>query len=172
MQPQPLTDAQYAALDKKLWSFFKRGADVCRREKLPELLEIVALAHKRRKDEDEDGALWGYYRLEQTDPDTDNTLWIYVYTRGESKGHFAFGCDQFTEEELSAATVDDTKDIPLTDGDYKLVDGAAWFTVKNVSIRVHENGEKVMVDLYPLDQEAGLPLTRAEVFFEGAKTPA
>jgi hypothetical protein len=40
-------------------------------------------------------------------------------------------------------------DVKLPDGDYVLADGAAWFKVKNFSIRIQSTDEGVVVDLYP-----------------------
>ncbi len=34
----------------------------------------------------------------------------------------------------------------LRDGDYVLIDGAAWFTVGKFSIRIHQTDEGVVVD--------------------------
>lgn len=36
----------------------------------------------------------------------------------------------------------------LTDGDYILSEGAAWFSVKGFSIRIHSTDEGVVVDMY------------------------
>ena len=38
-------------------------------------------------------------------------------------------------------------DVNLIDGDYVLTDGAAWFRVKNFSIRIQSTDEGVVVDL-------------------------
>jgi len=40
-------------------------------------------------------------------------------------------------------------DVNLVEGDYVLTDGAAWFKVKNFSIRIQSTDEGVVVDLYP-----------------------
>jgi hypothetical protein len=39
-------------------------------------------------------------------------------------------------------------DTPLIDSDYKLTEGAAWFTVKNFAIRIHSTDEGVIVDIF------------------------
>ena len=41
----------------------------------------------------------------------------------------------------------------LIDGDYFLADDAAWFTVKDFSIRIHGTDEGVVVDIYALGHE-------------------
>lgn len=41
----------------------------------------------------------------------------------------------------------------LPDGDYVLVEGSAWFTVKNASVRIHATDEGVCVDIFRLDDE-------------------
>ena len=43
--------------------------------------------------------------------------------------------------------------IPLSDNDYTLVDGAAWFTVKKFSIRIHATDEGVIADIFALGRE-------------------
>ena len=49
-------------------------------------------------------------------------------------------------------------DVNLIDGDYVLTDGAAWFRVKNFSIRIQSTDEGVVVDLYPYLQEMEEPV--------------
>jgi len=39
-------------------------------------------------------------------------------------------------------------DTPLTDSDYILTEGAAWFEVKGFSIRIHSTDEGVVVDVF------------------------
>jgi hypothetical protein len=39
-------------------------------------------------------------------------------------------------------------DTPLTDTDYVLTEGAAWFTVKGFAIRIHSTDEGVVVDVF------------------------
>lgn len=41
----------------------------------------------------------------------------------------------------------------LIDGDYLLADDAAWFTVKDFSIRIRGTDEGVVVDVYVLNCE-------------------
>ena len=38
--------------------------------------------------------------------------------------------------------------MELKDGDYTLVDGNAWFTIKNFSVRIHATDEGVIADIY------------------------
>ena len=44
-------------------------------------------------------------------------------------------------------------DTSLKDGDYTLVDGNAWFTIKNFSVRVHATNEGVVVDVWDKGKE-------------------
>ncbi|MGH9691022.1 MAG: hypothetical protein ACRD4C_08095 [Candidatus Acidiferrales bacterium] len=44
-------------------------------------------------------------------------------------------------------------DKHLTDDDYILVDGGAWFTVKGFSVRIHSTDEGVICDVYKLGDE-------------------
>ncbi len=41
----------------------------------------------------------------------------------------------------------------LKDADFELIEGAAWFTVKNFSIRIHSTDEGVIVDVYAKGRE-------------------
>lgn len=41
----------------------------------------------------------------------------------------------------------------LKDADFELAEGAAWFTVKNFSIRIHSTDEGVIVDVYAKGRE-------------------
>lgn len=41
----------------------------------------------------------------------------------------------------------------LTDDDYTLVEGAAWFTVKGFSIRIHSTDEGVIADIFAKGHE-------------------
>lgn len=59
-------------------------------------------------------------------------------------------------------------DVNITDGDYVLADGAAWFTVKNLSIRIHTTDEGVVVDIYPLNAEADEAIASTYAFFNEA----
>jgi hypothetical protein len=43
--------------------------------------------------------------------------------------------------------------IQLTDQDYDLAEGAAWFGVKNFAIRIHQTDEGVVVDIYKSGKE-------------------
>lgn len=45
------------------------------------------------------------------------------------------------------------RDTNLPDGDYTLTEGAAWFTVKNFSVRVYSTDEGIVVDIYPVGRE-------------------
>jgi hypothetical protein len=44
-------------------------------------------------------------------------------------------------------------EIDLKDADYVLTEGAAWFTVKNFSIRIFSTDEGVVVDIYKKGSE-------------------
>ena len=59
-------------------------------------------------------------------------------------------------------------DINLTEGDYVLVDGAAWIAVKNLSIRIRSDNEQAIVEIYALGKEMDEPLTVTRAFFEDA----
>ena len=52
----------------------------------------------------------------------------------------------------------------LLDGEYVLTDGAAWFRVKNFSIRIQSTDEGVVVDLYPYLREMEEPVTSCWAF--------
>ena len=41
----------------------------------------------------------------------------------------------------------------ITDGDYTLIDGAAWFTVKGFSVRIHSTDEGVAAEIYACQNE-------------------
>ena len=55
-------------------------------------------------------------------------------------------------------------DTKLHDGDYTLVDGAAWFTVKGFSVRIMSTDEGVVCDFYPLHDEMSEPLASTYAF--------
>jgi hypothetical protein len=59
-------------------------------------------------------------------------------------------------------------DTALKDGDYDLVEGAAWFTVKNIAIRIHTNDEGVIVDMYPVGEENFDSIASTYAFFTEA----
>ena len=46
----------------------------------------------------------------------------------------------------------------LVDGDYLLADDAAWFTVKDFSVRIKGTDEGVVVDIYELGREDDAPI--------------
>ena len=46
----------------------------------------------------------------------------------------------------------------LVDGDYLLADDAAWFTVKDFSVRIKGTDEGVVVDIYELGREDDDPI--------------
>lgn len=52
----------------------------------------------------------------------------------------------------------------LTDGDYVLVDGAAWVEVNGFAIRVHATDEGVVVDIYKSGAEMDEPLASTYAF--------
>lgn len=43
--------------------------------------------------------------------------------------------------------------IELKDDDYVLVEGRAWFTIGNISVRLTRTDEGVVCDMYPLNNE-------------------
>lgn len=45
--------------------------------------------------------------------------------------------------------------MELKDGDYTLVDGNAWFTIKGFSVRIHGTDEGVIVDVWNKGEEDG-----------------
>lgn len=45
--------------------------------------------------------------------------------------------------------------MELKDGDYTLVDGNAWFTIKKFSVRIHGTDEGVIVDVWNKGEEDG-----------------
>lgn len=49
----------------------------------------------------------------------------------------------------------------LVDGDYLLADDAAWFTVKDFSVRIQSTDEGVVVDIYKLYCEDDDPIASA-----------
>lgn len=59
-------------------------------------------------------------------------------------------------------------DTNLTDGDYVLVDGAAWFTVKNIAVRIHCTDEGVVVDMYPNGHEMHASIASAYAYYDEA----
>ena len=54
--------------------------------------------------------------------------------------------------------------MELKDGDYELVDGAAWFTVKGAAIRIASTDEGVVVDIYRNHKEMEDAVASAYVF--------
>ena len=44
-------------------------------------------------------------------------------------------------------------DVDLKEGDYTLVDGYAWFTIKKFSVRVHATDKGVAVDVWVKGKE-------------------
>lgn len=69
----------------------------------------------------------------------------------------------------TTVTKQPAEDQALDDADYTLADGAAWFTIQNISIRIHATDEGVVVDLYPRELEMNPPLTSAYAFFSEAE---
>lgn len=61
-----------------------------------------------------------------------------------------------------------SKEIKLKDLDYTLMEGGAWFTVDNISVRLSKTDEGVVCDMYPVDREEGSPLATAYAFFADA----
>ena len=52
----------------------------------------------------------------------------------------------------------------LVDGDYFLADDAAWFTVKDFSVRIQGTDEGVVVDIYELGRENDDPIASTYAF--------
>jgi len=44
-------------------------------------------------------------------------------------------------------------DVDLKDGDYTLVDGTAWFTIKKFSVRVYATDEGIVADIWIAGKE-------------------
>ena len=57
-------------------------------------------------------------------------------------------------------------DQALTDNDYKLTDGAAWFTVSVFAVRINTTAEGVTVDIYADGKEYNAPITSAAAHFD------
>lgn len=58
------------------------------------------------------------------------------------------------------------QEIDLEDNDYNLVDGQAWFSVKNFSVKISKNDEGIAVGVYKKDCEDHGPLFFTRVFDE------
>jgi hypothetical protein len=54
----------------------------------------------------------------------------------------------------------------LTDNDYVLVDGAAWFTVREFSIRIRDCGGHLAIAVYPKGNEMEEAIDTLTVFYE------
>ena len=52
----------------------------------------------------------------------------------------------------------------LIDSDYVLTEGAAWFTVKGFSIRIHSTDEGVVVDVFKAMEEMSGPVASTYAF--------
>lgn len=52
----------------------------------------------------------------------------------------------------------------LKDADYKLIEGAAWFAIKDFSIRIHGTPEGVIVDVWAKGCEGDDPLASTYAF--------
>jgi hypothetical protein len=53
----------------------------------------------------------------------------------------------------------------LKDGDYDLVEGKAWFTLNNLSIRIRSESEQAIVEVYPLHKEMDEPISVTSISF-------
>lgn len=53
----------------------------------------------------------------------------------------------------------------LKDGDYTLIDGRAWFTVGNISIRISATEQGVVCDMYPLHDEMNDAVASCYAFY-------
>lgn len=58
------------------------------------------------------------------------------------------------------------RDTQLKDFAYDLVDGAGWFNVQNVSIRIVSTDEGVLVDIYPKDGGMISSIASCYAFFD------
>jgi hypothetical protein len=58
----------------------------------------------------------------------------------------------------------------LKDDDYTLSEGAAWFTVKEFSIRILSTDEGVVVDIYNEGEEMELPIASTYAHSEDIAT--
>ena len=56
----------------------------------------------------------------------------------------------------------------LKDNDYVLVEGAGWFRVENLAVRIHKTDEGVVVDIYSNGLEMGGPVASTYAFFAEA----
>ena len=54
--------------------------------------------------------------------------------------------------------------LNLIDSDYVLAEGAAWFSIKDFSIRIHSTDEGVVVDIYKADDEMNEPIASTYAF--------
>ena len=63
-----------------------------------------------------------------------------------------------------------TKTDELKDACYELAEGAAWFTVKDFSIRVQSTDEGVIVDVYPKGRECDYLIASTYAFDSEAET--
>ena len=63
---------------------------------------------------------------------------------------------EYLEDRLPESRVD--AGVALGDGDYRLIDAAAWFTVKGFSVRIASTDEGLAVDVYALGREGDAPL--------------
>ena len=57
-----------------------------------------------------------------------------------------------------------TDQLSLIDSDYVLAEGAAWFSVKDFSIRIHSTDEGVVVDIYKACEEMNEPIASTYAF--------
>lgn len=48
----------------------------------------------------------------------------------------------------------------LTDNDYTLTEGRAWFTVRGFAVRIHTTDEGLIVDIYQNGKEDSAPIAR------------
>jgi hypothetical protein len=56
------------------------------------------------------------------------------------------------------------REMNLIDSDYVLTEGAAWFTVKGFSIRIHSTDEGVVVDVFKAMEEMSGPVASTYAF--------
>lgn len=77
--------------------------------------------------------------------------------------------EEVIHEKPDGHIVDDSHDVPLSDGDYKLVDGAAWVSYKNIAIRISATDEGIGATFYALDHEGDDDIAYASALFSSAQ---
>ena len=55
--------------------------------------------------------------------------------------------------------------IELRDEEYVLIEGGAWFTIGNISVRLTNTDEGVVCDMYPLNNETSDSVASCYAFY-------